>query len=82
MSGVSVVSVGVTRAEATGEVFNLKKVKDFEGTYTSATAEGTLGGGGGATSMRNQNGVAINLLSTTQGLGLKLAPEGVKLTLK
>jgi hypothetical protein len=32
--------------------------------------------------MKNQNGVVIDLFSTTQGLNLKLAPSGVNLTLK
>ena len=32
--------------------------------------------------MKNQNGVVINLVTTTQGINLKLAPSGVKLTIK
>jgi hypothetical protein len=32
--------------------------------------------------MKNQNGVVIELTSTTQGVNLKLAAEGVKLTLE
>jgi hypothetical protein len=31
--------------------------------------------------MKNQNGVEIELYSTTQGVNLKLALEGVKITL-
>ena len=33
------------------------------------------------TRMKNQNGVVIELVSTTQGANLKLAAEGVKFTL-
>lgn len=54
----------------------------INGNYTSATAEGTLGGGAGVTKMKNQNGVVIDLRTTTQGVNVKLAPSGVKLTLK
>ena len=82
VDGLSVGDVGITRAEAVGKVYNLKKKSDFNGTYTSAAAEGTIGGGAGATTMKNQNGVVINLTSTSQGLNLKLAAQGVKFTLE
>jgi len=82
VEGLSVGDVGVTRADAVGSVYHLKKLSDFDGTYTAAAAEGTLGGGAGVTTMKNQNGVVINLKSTTQGVNIKLAPEGVKLTLE
>ena len=38
-------------------------------------------GGAGVSTMKNQNGVVIELKSTTQGANLKLAAEGIKLTL-
>ncbi len=82
VDGLSVGDVGITKAEAVGKVYNLKKMSDFNGTYTSAAAEGTIGGGAGASTMKNQNGVVISLTSTTQGLNLKLAAQGVKFTLE
>jgi len=82
VDGLSVIDVGITRAKAAGKVYNLKKLEDFNGNYTAATAEGTLGGGAGATTMKNQNGVVIDLVTTTQGINLKLAPSGVNLRLK
>ena len=82
VEGLSVGDVGVTKADAVGKVYNLKKMSDFNGTYTSAAAQGTLGGGAGASAMKNQNGVVIELTSTTQGVNVKLAGEGVKLTLE
>jgi hypothetical protein len=81
VQGLSVGEVGVTRATATGNVFNLKKLADFNGNYAAGAAEGTVGGGAGISAMKNQNGVVIELKSTTQGASLKLAAEGVKLTL-
>src|SRR4030067_2700541 len=56
VGGLSVGDVGITTATAEGKVYNLKKLEDFNGTYVSAAAEGTVGGGGGATGMKNQNG--------------------------
>ena len=80
--GLSVVDVGITKATSAGKVYNLKKLEDFNGTYTAASAEGTLAGGAGALTMKNQNGVVINLVSTTAGVNLKLAVEGVSFTLE
>jgi hypothetical protein len=81
MDGLSVVDVGVTRASGTGRVHNLRNVGDFSGTYVSASAGATIAGGGSATALRNQNGVSIDGLATTQGLRLTLAPGGVHITL-
>jgi hypothetical protein len=36
----------------------------------------------GTAAMKNQNGVVIHLTSTTKGANLKLAAEGVKLTVQ
>ena len=82
VSGLSVVDIGITKASSSGKVYNLKKLEDFNGNYTAASAEGTLAGGAGALTMKNQNGVVIDLVSTTQGVNLKLSVEGVKLTLE
>jgi hypothetical protein len=80
VEGLSVGEVGVTRATATGNVFNLKKLEDFDGNYVAGGAAGTVGGGAGISAMKNQNGVNIELKSTTQGASLKLAGEGIKLS--
>src|SRR5262245_16673536 len=65
-----------------GDVFNLKKLEDFDGNYVAGGAGATVGGGAGITTMRNQNGVVIELKSTTQGASLKLAAEGIKLSVQ
>jgi len=82
IDGVSVGDIGVTKAEATGKVYHLQKLEDFPGNYTAASAGATLGGGGSASTMKNQSGVEMTLYSTTRGLKLKLAAEGVKIDLK
>jgi hypothetical protein len=81
VKGLSVGEVGAAKVEATGKVFNLARLEDFNGNYVAAGAEATVGGGMGATALRNQNGVVIQLTSTTRGLNFKVAPEGVQLTL-
>jgi hypothetical protein len=82
VKGLSVVDIGITKATSSGKVYNLKKLEDFNGNYTAASAEGTLAGGAGALTMKNQNGVVIDLRSTTAGVNLKLSVEGVSLTLE
>jgi hypothetical protein len=81
VGGLSVGDVGVTRVSATGKVYHLAELSNFSGTYTAVGVGGTLGGGGGVTAMRNQNGVVIELTGATQGLNIKLSVEGVRLTL-
>jgi len=81
VQGLSVGEVGVTRATAKGEVSHLAKLADFAGNYAAVGAEATAGGGAGTTVMRNQNGVVIDLQSTTQGASLRLGAEGIRLTL-
>jgi len=82
VKGLSVVDIGITKATSSGKVYNLKKLEDFNGNYTAASAEGTLAGGAGALTMKNQNGVVIDLVSTTAGINLKLSVEGVSFTLE
>jgi hypothetical protein len=82
VDGLSVNAVGASVSDATGYVYNLKNLNDFEGTYTAIEAAGTLGGGKGITSMSNGNDVRITLHSTRQGVEAKAAPEGVKFTLE
>ena len=82
IDGLSFMALGFARAKASAEVFNLKNLNDFNGTYMAASAEGTLGAGAGATTMRNQNGVVIKLFTTTEGLNLKVSPEGLRLYIK
>jgi hypothetical protein len=80
VEGLSVGEVGVNRATAVGNVYKLTKLADFDGNYVAGGAEATIAGGAGVTAMKNQNGVVIEMKSTTQGASLKLAAEGLKLS--
>ena len=82
MSGLSAIDVGVSSISGWGDVYNLNRLPDFNGTYASVSAEVTLGGGGEVAYLRNQNGIVIKVTSTSQGLRLRLAPEGVKIALE
>jgi len=82
VSGITVAEVGITQAEASGSVYNLKSIDDFSGIFASAGAEGTAGKGAVVSSLRNPKGVVINLKSETKGANIKIAAEGIKLEIE
>ena len=74
VDGLSVGSVGASSVSASGKVYHLKKVEDFDGNYAAVGTGATVGGGGGVSTMRNQNGVVIDVVATTQGLSSRSEP--------
>jgi hypothetical protein len=81
ISGLSVVDVGAAHITASGVVYHLKNVSDFNGNYTAVTAGLTIGGGASAALLKNEHGVVIKLISTTSGLRFNLAAAGIGLKL-
>jgi hypothetical protein len=81
LEGLSVVDVGVTRVTGSGTVHNLYKLADFNGNYVAVSAGAALAGGGSVGTLRNQNGVVIDGITTAQGVRLTLAPGGVNIRL-
>ena len=79
VQGFSIIDVGFAKLAATGQVFNLEKVEDFDGLFMAAVAGGSLGGGAGAAAMQNQHGVKMVLTTTNQGLNFSLAQAGFNL---
>src|ERR1700741_3732519 len=72
ISGVSVVDVGAANISASGHVYNLKNLADFNGNYVALAAGLTVAGGGSATYLKNEHGVVIKLHSTDVGLKFNL----------
>ncbi len=81
VNGLSVLDIGASSITGSGRVRNLYKLADFSGNYVAATAGATVAGGGSVTSLRNQNGVVIDGITTARGARLTLAPGGVNITL-
>jgi hypothetical protein len=65
--GLSLAAVGGESIRASGDVYHLTKLENFEGNYTPASAGATVAGGGSVAAMENQNGVVIKLRSANQG---------------
>ena len=77
------VNVGISKMSAAGEVYELKEVAKFPGTYTQLDASITLGGGVGGLRLKNENGVIMRLESRTQGLQLNVgSASGIKVTMQ
>jgi hypothetical protein len=85
VNGLAVGKVGISGASAYGEVYNLKKLQDFNGHYHAGGAGRrgvTLASGQSATAMRNQAGATVLLSSTQRGVDVNLGGAGVDMALK
>ena len=82
VKGLSIGKVGITKNTASGEVYHLKTLNDFNGNYTAAGAGITLAGGRSAVDMTNQHGVRVRVISTNRGVDLTLGGGGVDLRIK
>jgi hypothetical protein len=83
IDGVSVVDLGFSSVEMTGEVYNLKSVSDFAGSYAAATAGAKFGdAGGSATSLKNDKDVVLKVKAKGEGIRLTFAPSGVMIKMK
>ena len=72
----------ITAAELSGEVFNLKSLAIFSGTYHKAEADASDLAGGSRVVMKNLNGVVVNLVSTVEGRKFILGRDGMTIKLK
>ena len=82
IDGLSLVDWGISRASASGEVYNLTDVAKFAGTYVAAEAGLTLAGGMSGMILRNQDGVLMRIRATSRGARLQLGTSGLTIRLK
>jgi hypothetical protein len=82
VDGLSLVDWGISKVNATGDVYNLTDVSKFAGTYVAAEAGLTLAGGMGGMVLRNANGVVLHLRSVSQGAQLQLGTSGLIIKMK
>ena len=82
LSGFSVLDIGGSGVDASGEVYHLAKVEDFTGNYGAVSAGAAIADSGkSSAAMQNQHGVVIRLHSKTQGAELNASVEGVSIKL-
>jgi hypothetical protein len=82
LDGLTVLDLGLAKVTARGDVSGLKKLEDFNGTYVLAGAGAAVGGGAGASVLKNQNGVEIALLATGTGVKFSATRAGITIKLK
>ena len=82
IDGLTLVDFGISRASASGEVYNLTDVAKFAGTYVAAEAGLTLAGGMSGMILRNQDGVIMRIHSTSRGARLQLGTSGLTIRMK
>jgi hypothetical protein len=83
VSGLGIGGIGVSTIDATGEVYDLKKVEDFEGAYAQGRYGFAIGEeSGGDLWLKNDKGVAMHLKAKRTGLMLSLGGDAVVVTLK
>ena len=83
MGGLSLgANIGVSKFSAAGQVYDMKDISQFAGTYVRLTGSVALGGGVGDMTLKNENGVIMSLKGTTQGLQLNAGASGVTVTLE
>src|ERR1041385_3471734 len=85
VSGMAVGRVGVTSSSASGEVFNLRHLHDFNGHYTvsgAGTRGVTLGAGRTGTILSNQAGVIVRISSTQKGIAVNATGVGLTMQLQ
>jgi hypothetical protein len=76
------VDAKITAAELSGQVFNLKRPALFNGTYHKVEGGASDVGGGTRATMKNLNGVIVNLVSTVEGRKFILGRDGITIKLK
>jgi len=79
--GVKVGGIGFEKLAFSGNVYNLKKLEDFDGAYFSAEAAASFVKGEGGIWMRNARRVSIHLSGSSGGAALGMGLEGVDIRL-
>jgi hypothetical protein len=80
VSGLNLISLGVTSMDAEGEVYNLKELDDFPGKYFGVEAGATLIKGSAGLVLKNSSGVVLNLKSERKGVDLRIGNEGLSIS--
>jgi hypothetical protein len=84
IGGLGYGGVGFSRIEATGEVFGLERLEDFEGPYAQGRAGAVAGADqvGGGFWLVNPAGVTMKLSSSREGYALSLGADAVYVQFK
>ncbi|GBQ11646.1 hypothetical protein [Swaminathania salitolerans] len=82
VTGGNIAAVGFSKIEATGKVYNLKNLHDFDGGYGALNGDATLDRGIGGAILSNSNGVKIKITTATRGAHLAAGGQGLSFQLE
>jgi len=78
IGGLGIGGIGVSRLDASGTVYDLRRVEDFDGVYGQTRVGWAAGAQGkGQLWLKNPNGVYIHLITQRKGLSLNLGADGM-----
>ena len=77
IGGLGVGELGISKINAYGEVYGLRRIEDFAGAYFQAGAGATAVKGKGVQWLKNANGVELMLRSNSKGFSLNLGADGL-----
>jgi hypothetical protein len=82
LGGLGIGGIGISTLDASGSVYNLRRLEDFNGVYGQARTGWAAGEkGGGQMWLQNSNGVSLHLRAKRQGLSLSLGADGMAVRL-
>jgi len=82
LGGLGIGGIGFSRLDATGTVYKLTRLEDFNGVYGEARTGWAAGKSGkGQMWLRNPNGVYVHLRAQRKGLALSLGADGMVINL-
>jgi len=78
IGGLGIGGIGVSRLDASGTVYDLRRVEDFDGVYGQTRVGWAAGAQGkGQLWLKNPNGVYIHLITQRKGLSLNVGADGM-----
>jgi hypothetical protein len=75
-------TIGVSKADLVGEVYNLKNASDIAGAYTAGQASVAVAGGAKVAELKNSKGAVLKVKGAQMGLELALDLSGMEIRLE
>ncbi len=76
VEGLSIAAVGISKVNAVGNVYNLKKPADIAGTYGALGGGIAIAGGVKGALAKNDKGVVIDLVASQKGVSINIGADG------
>ncbi len=82
IGGVSIGTIGVSRADLIGYARNLRRAADIAGTYTAVSSGLAIAGGARRARLRNSNGVILELRGRQVGFEVSIDLSGMTISMR